>query len=98
MAVTERMEDGVLTLDVSGRLNAVTALELHDKMMELMPKAEKLIFDFTNLDYISSGGLRELLIAYEAMNPKGGVIIRNINPEVQSVLAMTGFSSIFTIE
>ena len=63
-----------------------------------MPEAEKLIFEFKDLDYISSGGLRELLYAYEAMNPKGGMLIRHANPGVREVLDVTGFSTIFEIE
>ena len=98
MTAIESMENGVLILDVSGQLNAVTSLELHSILEERMPEAEKLIFEFKNLSYISSGGLRELLYAYEAMNPKGGMLIRHANPEVREVLDVTGFSTIFEIE
>lgn len=98
MAVKQSLENGVLTLNVSGALNAVTSLELHDQLTEYMPKADKLIFDFKELDYISSGGLRELLIAYEEMSARGGMEIRNVSPEVLEVLDMTGFSTIFDIE
>lgn len=98
MTAIESMENGVLILDVSGQLNAVTSLELHGILEERMPEAEKLIFEFKDLDYISSGGLRELLYAYETMNPKGGMLIRHANPGVREVLDVTGFSTIFEIE
>ena len=98
MTAIESMENGVLILDVSGQLNAVTSLELHSILEERMPEVEKLIFEFKDLDYISSGGLRELLYAYEAMNPKGGMLIRHANPGVREVLDVTGFSTIFEIE
>ena len=98
MTAIESMENGVLILDVSGQLNAVTSLELHSILEERMPEAAKLIFEFKDLDYISSGGLRELLYAYEAMNPKGGMLIRHANPGVREVLDVTGFSTIFEIE
>ena len=98
MTIVESMEDGALVLDVSGQLNAVTSLELHDKLLELMPEADRLVFDFKNLAYISSGGLRELLIAYETMDPKGGMKITNACPEVREVLDITGFSTIFEMD
>ena len=98
MTIVESLENGVLTMRVDGRLNAVTSLELHDKLMEFMPKAERLIFEFEDLDYISSGGLRELLIAYEEMSRKDGMVIRHVNPEVEEVLNLTGFRTIFEIE
>ena len=56
MTAIESMENGVLILDVSGQLNAVTSLELHSILEERMPEAEKLIFEFKDLSYISSGG------------------------------------------
>ncbi|MDO4804374.1 MAG: STAS domain-containing protein [Lachnospiraceae bacterium] len=92
------LENGVLTLAPSGKLNAVSCLELHDKMMTFMPQAEKLIFDFADVDYVTSAGLRELLIAYEEMSSKDGIAIRNVNDEVMSALVMTGFDSYFEIE
>lgn len=98
MAVVESMDNGVLKLDCSGKLNAVTSLELHDKLTAFMPEADSVVFDFKHLKYISSGGLRELLLAYEAMEPKGGIKIINVGPEVREVLDVTGFSVIFEIE
>ena len=98
MTAIESMENGVLILDVSGQLNAVTSLELHGILDEKMPEAEKVIFEFRDLNYISSGGLRELLYAYEAMNSKDGILIRHAKPEVREVLDITGFSTIFEIE
>ena len=98
MTAIESMENGVLILNVSGQLNAVTSLVLHGILEERMPEAEKVIFEFRNLDYISSGGLRELLYAYEAMKSKDGILIHHANPEVREVLDVTGFSTIFEIE
>lgn len=98
MTIVESLENGVVIMKVDGRLNAVTSLELHDKLMEFMPKAQKLIFEFEDLEYISSGGLRELLIAYDEMSRKDGMVIRHVSPEVEEVLNLTGFSTIFEIE
>ena len=60
--------------------------------------AEKLIFDFGGLLYISSAGLRVLLGAVQQMEGKGEMIVRNLSPEVRDVFDLTGFSRLFTIE
>jgi anti-anti-sigma factor len=51
------------------------------------------------MEYISSAGLRVVLMAHKCLTAKGGrFIIRNLGKEVRSVFDMTGFSKIMTIE
>ena len=56
------------------------------------------ISDMSNLDYISSAGLRVLLTAHKAMSSKGGLKLTNVNEIVREVLDVTSFSDILTIE
>ena len=57
-----------------------------------------LVFDFTNLEYISSAGLRVLLSAHKTMMPKGGMKVTHVNEIVQEVFEVTGFCDILNIE
>ena len=50
------------------------------------------------MDYISSAGLRVLLGAAQAMDGKGDMVVRNLNPSVREVFELTGFSDLFNIE
>ena len=55
-----------------------------------------IVFDFKNLDYISSAGLRVLLVTRKKF--KDSFIVRNVKEEVKQVLEITGFIDILTIE
>ena len=65
----------------------------------LIPYADKeIILDCTNLEYISSSGLRLFLTVRKEASVKGGkVIIQNINEEIRKVFMMTGFFNLFDI-
>ena len=58
-----------------------------------------LVFDCEKMEYISSSGLRIILTAHKKVTAKGGkFIVRNLTREVRSVIDLTGFSRILTIE
>ena len=58
----------------------------------------KLVFDFTNLEYISSAGLRQVIVAYKKMAQKDGFKIINVSDEVYDVFSLTGFDSKIDIQ
>ncbi|MBQ9428209.1 MAG: STAS domain-containing protein [Clostridia bacterium] len=89
---------GEVTLALEGRLDSVSAPELENKIKEITPHITDLIFDLEKLDYISSAGLRILLSAQKAMNERGGMKVRNVDPTVMEVFEITGFAEILTIE
>ena len=86
------------TFALEGRLDTNTSPELESKVNEVVGDAEKLILDFTKIDYISSAGLRVLLGTAQAMNGKGQMVIRNLSQPVQDIFELTGFSQLFNIE
>lgn len=64
--------------------------------MKQVSLENKLIFDFGGLDYISSAGLRVLLVTKKMF--KDQFILRNVKEEVKQILEITGFIDILTIE
>ena len=95
----EVKKDGAqYTFLLDGRLDTITSPDLESKINEATPDADKLIFDFTKLEYISSAGLRVLLGATQAMEDKGEMVVRNLTPSVKEVFELTGFSRLFNIE
>ncbi len=84
---------------IIGRVDTVTAPELEKILLPLWTNKTTLVFDCTDLEYISSAGLRVVLMAHKSLVSKGGkFILRNLNKEVRSVIDLTGFSRILTIE
>ncbi len=99
MEVKIENDNGLLNVMVSGRLDTNTAPDLEKEVNENMKDVKTIHMDFTNLDYISSAGLRVVLIFHKAMSASGGkLIISNPKEEVMDVFDMTGFSSFLNIE
>ncbi|MEG1979381.1 MAG: STAS domain-containing protein, partial [Victivallaceae bacterium] len=58
----------------------------------------ELIFDFSEVDYVSSAGLRVILLAQKKMASRGSMKLIHVAPEVMEVFEMTGFDAILSIE
>ncbi len=98
MTIKQTNEYGKLTLALSGRLDTVTAPDLEAALDASLSGATELCFDFTDLEYISSAGLRVLLKAQKIMNTKGKMTITGVNETIMEVFDITGFADILTIE
>ncbi|MBO6165412.1 MAG: STAS domain-containing protein [Butyrivibrio sp.] len=95
----EKKSDGKnLSFALSGRLDTTTAPDLEKEVKENIEGVEKLDFDFSDLAYISSAGLRVLLSAQKIMNKQGEMIVKNCSDEIKDIFEVTGFSDILTIE
>lgn len=84
-------------LGVSGRLDTTTAPAL-DKTINELNDITTLILDLKGLEYISSAGLRIVLMAQKRMQQIGSMKVRNVREEIMDVFEMTGFADILTIE
>ena len=68
-----RIENNAIVVTISGRLDAVTAPEYEKNIRELIDSGNTMfVVDFEKLDYISSAGLRGLLLMAKLLNAKGG--------------------------
>ncbi len=98
MEITKELNGTTLTLIISGRLDASNAQELTSTLNSSLDGVKDLIFDFTNLKYVASAGLRALLMAQKRMNKQGSMKICHVDETVMEVLEMTGFADLMTIE
>ena len=91
-------KDGLRTV-FEGRLDTPAAVKAQKEVGLLLENADKtIILDCTNLEYISSSGLRLFLSIRKEVGAKGGnVIIENINENIRKVFMMTGFFNMFDI-
>lgn len=98
MEIKQFINGNELTIALEGELNSSTATELDDFIANALNNVTSLIFDFEKLTYLSSAGLRVLLIANRLMSKKGSMVIRHANPLVLDILEMTGFTNVLTVE
>ena len=98
MKIVKELNDKQLTIKPVGEINSVTAPELEEVIKNDLNGVKVLIFDFSELEYLSSAGLRVLLVAQKLMNKKGPMSVRNVNSNVMEILDITGFSNVLDIE
>ena len=98
MTIEKKINAEALTLIVSGRLDTQTAPELEKELDSVLSGLKELTFDFTNLEYVSSAGLRVILKAQKAMNAQGSMKLTGVNDSIMEVFDITGFLDILTIE
>ena len=87
-----------LVLEITGRLDTITAPALDKTINENLGEIKSLILDFKNVEYISSAGLRVLLSTQKNLQQKGTMKLKNVREEVMEVFEMTGFADILNIE
>lgn len=99
MTIDKTSGKNKLTLTVAGRLDTTTSRELSKELDESLDGINELVFDFKNLAYISSSGLRVLLSAQKTMNnKKGTMVVKNVSDIIMEIFEVTGFSDILTIK
>ncbi|MCI5509357.1 MAG: STAS domain-containing protein [Oliverpabstia sp.] len=96
MTIEKTLTGETLILKVIGRLDTSTAPQLEAEMNDSLDSAKDLILDFSELEYISSAGLRVILKAQKIMNKQGTMKLTGVNDTVMEVFDITGFSDILT--
>ena len=98
MNIIKDLKNDELTLKLVGELNSFTAPELEKVIKDDLKGIKSLVFDFTELEYLSSAGLRVLLVAQKIMNNQGKMVLRHVNDSVLDIFNITGFLNILNIE
>ena len=98
MTINKTLNATELTVALAGRLDTTTAPHLEAELKSSLGGVDSLVLDFTELEYISSAGLRVLLSAQKVMNKQGKMVVRHANETVLEVFEVTGFTDILTIE
>ena len=97
MNIAKNREENKLTVTVEGKIDSVTAPEFEEFIKENIDGVTELTLDLSSLDYISSAGLRVLLLTQKRMNAQGTMKVTNVNETVSEIFEVTGFSDILTI-
>jgi anti-sigma B factor antagonist len=98
MEIIKNLDGNALTISLVGELNTVSAPDLEKVIKDELVNVKSLVLDLAKLDYLSSAGLRVVLMAQKMMGKKGGMVVKHVNSEIMDIFDMTGFSAILTIE
>jgi anti-anti-sigma factor len=95
-------KDGLsVAIVLSGRLDTVSSPELLEQVEQLTSGDEAInaSIDFSDVDFVSSAGLRVLLVFLKKLNrANGSLVLNNLSKSIKEVFDMTGFSAILKIE
>ena len=97
MELTVTFQEKTANVAIVGSIDTLTSQELSDEISKTAPQCEKMILDMTEVDYISSAGLRAIIAASRLIG-KDNLILRGVNKNVMEVFRMTGFNKALNIE
>ncbi|MDR3223788.1 MAG: STAS domain-containing protein [Methanobrevibacter sp.] len=99
MNIKKKIDNDKITVELTGRLDIDSSHELEKELNENISKINELIFDFKNLEYISSSGLRVILTMRKEMEKPGKkLIIKNVNSFVMDVFKSTNIIELLDIQ
>lgn len=99
MEIGEESRNGILVLKPSGRIDSGTAGAFEARLVQAVtPGPSKVVVDMAILSYISSAGLRALLVAAKKAKPAGSrIVLAAMSSNIREVFDMSGFSTLFEI-
>lgn len=96
--MTIQRNGGKVTLFADGRIDTYNAPQFAAEMEKALDGAATLTLDFSALQYISSSGLRAVMLAAKAMAKQGEMRIVGVSEQVYDILETTGFTGICDVK
>lgn len=98
MNIVKSVDSQGIVLSLDGRIDTLSSPQLQTAILQAFQSDKILTLDFTKVPYISSAGLRVLLIGQKTATAKGGSLtLCHVSDAVMNVLDMSGFSNILNI-
>ncbi len=99
MHIEHQTRDGIDIVFLKGRIDASSAPGVQEEISTVMEAGrEKMLLDFKKLEYISSAGLRVLIMVAKKLKAiQGNLVLCNLDEKVYEVFDMSGFTAIFDI-
>jgi anti-anti-sigma factor len=99
MEISQKEENGIVSIAIKGRLDADSSLEAEKVVKEALDgETYRLLFNLGELEYLSSAGLRVLLSAAKEMRRRDGkIVLCALNEFVKEIFEVSGFQSLIPI-
>ncbi len=99
MEIRKEAVDGVMVFAPVGRIDSGSARDVEEALLPLFDAGAPVLIDFAALNYISSAGLRVLLLAARRSKATGvSLTLAGMSKAVDEVFRISGFDKMFTIE
>ena len=98
MTIEEVKNGNTLQLNVEGKIDTLNCQEFQDTILKTFQRTNDLIINMDNVAYVSSAGLRALILGQKTAVSKGGsLVIINASSSVKDVFRVTGFDKVLDI-
>lgn len=98
MEITIKKDSGITVVYPSGRIDTSTAKNFEEGIMKIISDNQEIIISFSEINYISSAGLRVILVAGKKMaSVKGQLALADMSEKIREVFKMSGFDKILKI-
>lgn len=95
MFKVEKIDD-VVVVKLNGRIDVQSALELEKQMNEILNVHNKVVFDFQDVQHLSSSGIRVLISSFRrATANKGGIKLANVGQPIRKILKLVDLENLF---
>lgn len=96
--ITIEQSGRITVIEMAGELDSVSAPDVQEKIVPLVDEGCKILLDMSAVTYMSSAGLRILLMLYRQIREHvGDVVLAGLGDEVRDVMAITGFLDFFDV-
>lgn len=96
MDITQRTVGDVTVVEIAGEIDGSTAPAAQAKIVPLAASDSKVVIDMSDVGYMSSAGLRMLLVVYRTMAGQGGAVaLSGLSQDLEDTMALTGFLDFF---
>ena len=97
MEIKKEMDGDTAVVYVSGEVDSANVSDFEEGLLAATEGEEKVTIDLTDFEYISSTGLRVLLMMQKKYGRGDALMIRNVNDEVMDIFDVTGFTKLLHI-
>lgn len=99
MNIEKSVSEGSLLIQIEGRIDTITAPILEGELKHsVTSEIHQLVFDFEQVEYMSSAGIRVIMAADKVMSRQGEMKLIHVNEEIMDMLEMTGLTDFLVIE
>ncbi len=98
LQIIKTKENGEGCIELKGELDTTSANDLEKEIDGFLDGLTKLTIDMKELEYITSAGLRQLLVMEQTMEDQGEMVVINVCDDVMDVFEVSGFSEVLNIQ
>ncbi len=98
MDIATRSVENVTVIEVKGFIDGKTAPDFQEKVLQVMEVADTVLVDLRQVDFLSSAGLRAMLVTHRATQEKSVVVaLSGLTEDIKDNMEATGFLSFFKV-